>query len=429
MNVLDSELMIGKLARKGWIPVEDARDADLVLYNTCAIREKSVHKLVSALGKNKHLRKTRPHVKFGVLGCVGQLKGDELFSISPQVDFVVGTDHLDRIDEVVEAHLENPAQRSWLDKRDTLDFGREASARPTPFQAYVSVMRGCDLYCTYCVVPETRGRERSRPAGEILDEIRQLVDDGVVEVCLLGQTVNAYGRKDDRGTFAELLHAVNKIDGLERIRFVTSHPKWMTEDLIEAMGACDKVLPWLHLPAQSGSNSVLKRMKRLYTREQYLDIIHSLKERIPQLALATDLIVGFSGETDDEFEDTVTLVQEVGYQTAYIFKYSEREGTFASRKLPDDVPDEIKRDRNQILLQAQDKTARHLNMSRIGQEVEVLIERESTTGDGRMMGRDRHYWNMAVDGDPSMIGTTVACRITDATALTLYAEPIEVARA
>lgn len=304
-----------------------------------------------------------------------------------------------------------------------MDYERDVTTRANRASAYVNVMRGCDLHCTYCVVPTTRGKERSRTMPEILGEVRTLVNDGCTEITYLGQTVNAYGRKDGVGTFAQLLRATQAIEGLRRIRFVTSHPRFMTDDLIEAMAECDKVCPSLPLPPQSGSDAVLKRMKRQYTRTEYMETIGKLKRRIPGISLTGDFIVGFCGETEEDFRETESLMREVEFQTAYIFKYSVRDGTFAAGKLADDVPWEVKRERNQRLLDLQMGVMDKLNRARIGQTVEVLLEREDKRH-GVVMGRDAHHLNIAVKTTPDLIGTYVPCVITSTTPLTLTASPL-----
>lgn len=423
MNVLDSELMLGKLHASGWRTTENPRDADVILYNTCAVRELAEHKLLSMVGEHGLLKKANPSLMIGVLGCMSQLRGRELARLSSHVDFIVGTDHMDRIDEIIEEAASSSSLVSYTSRRDRLDFDRDVTLRPSRASAYVNVMRGCDLHCTYCVVPTTRGKERSRPMEEILDEVRALAADGASEVTYLGQTVNAYGRKDGEGTFAGLLARTQEIEGIRRIRFVTSHPRFMTDDLIDVMASCSKVCPALPLPPQSGSDEVLRRMKRQYTRAEYMDIIGKLKSRIPGISLTGDFIVGFCGETEEDFRQTESLMREVEFQTAYIFKYSVRDGTFASTRLADDVPWEVKRERNQRLLELQEGIMEKLNAGRIGREVEVLLERHDPRH-GMVLGRDVHHLNIAVKTSPDLIGTYLPCRISSATALTLTAEPL-----
>lgn len=423
MNVLDSELMLGKLQHRGWRTTEIPREADVILYNTCAVRELAEHKLLSMVGEHGLLKKTNPSLMIGVLGCMSQLRGEELARLSSHVDFIVGTDHMDRIDEIIEEAAASSSLVSHLSRRDRMDYERDVTVRPSRASAYVNVMRGCDLHCTYCVVPTTRGKERSRTMPDILDEVRALVDDGCTEITYLGQTVNAYGRKDGVGTFAQLLRSTQEIPNLRRIRFVTSHPRFMTDDLIDAMAECDKVCPALPLPPQSGSDAVLKRMKRQYTRGEYLDIIGRLKSRIPGISLTGDFIVGFCGETEQDFRQTESLMLDVQFQTAYIFKYSVRDGTFAAGKLGDDVPWEVKRERNQRLLDLQMGVMEKLNRGRIGQRVDVLLEREDKRH-GVVMGRDAHHLNIAVKTTPDLIGSYLPCLITSTTPLTLTAEPI-----
>jgi len=422
MNKLDAELMLGVLDEEGYRLTDDIKEAGVILYNTCAIREQAENKVFSRVGSLRGLKERRPDVVIGVLGCSAQNHRESIFRRYPHVGVVCGPGEFLRLPELIEEAREK-GQVAALALETPIRFKRRRNLGPNRYQAFVSVMRGCDMACTYCVVPRTRGPEVSRPVREIVDEARALVDGGVREITLLGQTVNSYGKRLGPGRSIGLQHVfyeLNKIRGLERIRFITSHPRFMNPDLIDAMADLEKVCEYLHLPVQSGADSVLWRMRRSHKMDHYRRVVVACRERIPDLGLATDIIVGFSGETEDEFRQTYELMKEMRYQSAFVFRYSERAGTPAAA-MPDDVPEEVKRERNQLLLELQKKISLELNQESLGKVTEVLVEGRSKRDASRWSGRTRQHRIVvfpASEGE-DLVGRLVSVRVTEATPLTL----------
>ncbi len=425
MNKLDAELMLGALLDRGYALTEDIDRAGVVLYNTCAIRQQAENRVFSKIGQLRFRKRRQPGLIIGLLGCVAQGDKGEVFRRFPHVDIVCGTAEFLRLPELIEtARTIGPVRA--VDLGTDLKIERRRNLGPNPAQAFVSVMRGCDQACTFCVVPSTRGKEISRPVAEVVDEVRRLVDGGVCEVTLLGQTVNSYGKRLAPGRrigLHHLLHELNKIQGLERIRFITSHPRFMTPDLIDAMADLEKVCEYLHLPFQSGSDAVLKRMLRTYTIAHYRDVIARCRQRIRNFTVATDVIVGFPGETEAEFQETVRLMDEVRFQGSFVFKYSERPGTKAAA-MADDVPEVVKRERNQVLLKLQERHSAEMNLARVGSVEEVLVEGPSRHDPARLTGRNRANQIVVFPGRPDdrLLGKFVKVRIVRVTALTLLGE-------
>src|SRR5881227_150859 len=335
MNDLDSQRLSGALKLRGYRRVEDEREAGLILLNTCSIREKSEHKVFSRLGELRELKRERGELRIGVCGCVAQQEGERLRERAPWVDFVMGPGNVGYLDEVLSG-----AKRVAVDFPDDRRYDYLALHRPSATKAQVTIMEGCNKNCTFCIVPTTRGREVSRPFDDLLAEVRAAVETGRVEIELLGQTVNAYRCPDSGRDFGALLAAVAEIDRVARLRFMTSHPAEVNDSMIAAMRDHANISRYLHLPVQSGSSKILRRMKRLYTRERYLEVIARIREAIPEIHFSTDLIVGFPGETEDDFQQTLSLVEEVRYGSLFAFKYSPRPGTPAL-KIGDAVDDEI----------------------------------------------------------------------------------------
>jgi tRNA-2-methylthio-N6-dimethylallyladenosine synthase len=425
MNKLDAELMMAALEDEGYRLTEDPRGAGVILYNTCAVREQAENRVFSRIGALRRLKAKRPDLVIGVLGCSAQNHREAIFDRHPEVGIVCGTGEFLRLPELIET-ARRTGRVAALDLSRAPIFTRTRNRGPNPFQAYVSVMRGCDQACTFCVVPKTRGKEVSRPVREIVEEARALVAGGVREITLLGQTVNSYGKRLAKGRaigLEHVLHELDRIDGLERIRFITSHPRFMSRGLIDAMAGLDKVCEYLHLPVQSGSDAVLRRMLRTYTTDHYRRVVAECRERIPGFALATDLIVGFPGETDEEFEATVRLVEEIRFDGAFIFRYSERKGTRAA-DIPDDVPEEVKRERNQALLELMGRIMLERNRERIGSVEEVLVEGRSKLDPGRLTGRTRGHRIVVFPGSEGdgLAGKLVPVKITGATPLVLVGE-------
>ncbi len=378
MNFHDSELMLGFLVEEGHTPVEGEEEAEVILLNTCAVREKAEQKVYSELGRLRRLNGRRV---LGVCGCVAEKAGHGLLERMPFVDLLVGPGHLAEIGKAVDEAV--GGRKSLLlgfNGQRVLNRGVPRAVRSNPYSAFLTIMEGCDNFCAYCIVPYTRGRERSRPHHEILAEVEELAANGVKEVTLLGQNVNSYGRGlPNPVSFAGLLRCVARIEGIERVRFVTSHPKDCSEELIETMATVPEVMPYLHLPAQAGSNKVLSRMGRRYTAESYLDLVERLKAAVPGIALSSDFIVGFPGETEEDFEATLGLIREVEYHGVFAFRYSVREGTEAAQ-WEDDVPKEVKSERLTRLFETQDPITERISHSYLNRTVEVLFDRVHSSG-------------------------------------------------
>jgi tRNA-2-methylthio-N6-dimethylallyladenosine synthase len=420
MNVADSELILGTLAARGYQRVDAPESADVILLNTCAIREHAEARVVGRLGDLSRHKARRPGVRLGVTGCMAQHLRERLADRVPQVDLVVGPDGYRRLPELLEADGDLHVSLR-LDPDET--YADLPVARERGVRAWVTIMRGCDRFCTFCIVPYVRGRERSLPGPVLVDQVRALVDDGVKEVVFLGQTVNAY-RHDD-WDFARLLRETARIPGLLRLRFTSPHPGEMSDAVIDAMGECPEVAPQLHLPVQSGSDRVLERMARDYTVAQYEDLVARLRARVAGLALSTDVIVGFPGETDDDFAATEALMARVGYDSAFLFKYSPREGTRAF-KWDDDVPDAVKATRLERLIALQERVSTERNGAFIGRDVDVLVEGRAKRPAGWVTGKTPCFRTVVLPG-PAEPGSVARVRVVSATSHTLIAEPASAA--
>ena len=422
MNKYDSAMAAG-LLQESHVRFTDAEeDAELLVINTCSVRAHAEQRVYSLLGALERRKRRRPDLLIAVVGCMAQKESSRIAQRFPHVDLIVGTRALDELPRLVE-RLRDGADRPLIavEEKAGLSFGRVVPRRELRAQAYLAVSRGCDKRCTFCVVPYTRGPEASRPVAELADEARRLVDDGAREITLVAQTIDTYGR--DIGTdLCALLRALHPLAGLDRLRFITSHPAECDEDLWRTMAELgDKVMPFVHLPAQSGSDRVLRRMGRGYTRARYLEVVGAARRLCPQIEIATDFIVGFSGETDADFAQTLALAEEIRFQSAYIFKYSAREGTPAN-KLPDDVPEEIKRRRHGALSELQARISLQKNRERIGKLEEVLAEGPSKTDPARLTGRSRSFRLAHFAGPPTWAGRLANVRITGASALSLTGE-------
>ncbi len=381
MNVYDSGKMADMLYRANYQLTDAVSDADLVIVNTCAIREKAVQKVYSFLGRIKKLKQKNPGLRLVVAGCVAQQQGRAIASRFPQVDIVLGTHAVQQLPDLIQELEKHPRQiiatemTDFIDEPGPADFscaGLSAS-RDGIISDFVTIMRGCDNFCTYCVVPYVRGREISRQPQAIIAEIESLVQAGIREITLLGQNVNSYGIKENLTSFPDLLAMVNAVTGLERIRFVTSHPKDLSDALIEAFGTLDKLCNHIHLPVQSGSSRILKKMNRKYTRESYLEKIEKLRAVSPDIAITSDFIVGFPGETDQDFQETMDLIDRVGFDSVFAFEYSDRPEAPASR-FKDKISPEIKHERLQALFKRQKEITRRLHEALVGRRFSVLIE-------------------------------------------------------
>ena len=423
MNKLDGELVLGELRRAGYEEAPDAESADVILFFTCSVRRHAEDRVYSNAGKLKVLKRRRPGLLIGILGCMAQKDQQKIFERLPHVDLVCGTREFPRIVELLEDA--GRGKRVLACSEDAVvACDRSISSRPVRRQAFVSVMRGCDNFCSYCIVPYVRGREISRPPGEVRDEVRRLVDDGAREVCLLGQNINSYGKSFGRAhALADLLCDLGGIAGLDRLRFVTSHPKDMVRAVFEAMRDVPAVCECVHLPAQSGSDRILRLMRRGITREGYCELVALARQLVPGIAIASDFLVGFPGETAEDFERTAELVRETRFQNCYVFKYSPRPGTRAAG-MADDVPFEEKKRRNTALLAIQEAVSREEHARLIGREVEVLVEGRSRRDARRLTGRTRTNHIAVFESAADLTGELVGVRITGATALTLVGEVV-----
>jgi tRNA-2-methylthio-N6-dimethylallyladenosine synthase len=446
MNMLDSELVVASLRKQGYELVRSPREADTILFNTCSVRQHAEDKIYSALGRLKNAKTASPHKIIGVLGCMAQKDQEQIFKRAPYVDLVVGPGQLHQIPQLLEeiAAGSGPKLEVSLDRKEgsrreieesfeSYDPLRDPQMRPTPYQAFVRIMIGCDKFCTYCIVPSVRGPEQSRPASQIEAEVRQLAAEGCKEVTLLGQTVNSYKHAEAGKTsrLADLLYRIHDIEGLARIKFVTNYPKDMTDELLQAVRDLPKCSHYLHIPVQSGSDAVLQRMKRGYTVGQYREMFARIRETIPDAAVTSDFIVGFCGETDDDFQQSMELLQECRFKNSFIFKYSPRPGTKGYDLYEDDVAEEVKRRRNNELLAAQNAISEEDNQPFVGRTVEVLVEgpskvarkHEHDHAEGapvQLTGRTMCDRIVVFAGNRRQIGQILPIAVYDANAFTLF---------
>ncbi len=414
MNVHDSERMAGLLEQAGYEATEDVVDADVVVINTCSVRERAEEKLYTRLGELRQMAAEQGHDPVvAVAGCVAQQEGEALLKRSPGVaDVIVGTQAIRTLPMLVERATATRRPAINLDPFEDLTFPLGVTRRADPVKAYVTIIEGCNEFCSFCVVPYTRGNERMRPKADILAEVRQAVDTGHREVQLLGQIVNHYAAPDDAACdFSGLLEAVHGIDGVERIRFASPHPRHVTPRFLDAMARLPKIARHLHLPVQSGSTRVLERMRRRYTRESYLELIDRIRQTLPDVALSTDMIVGFPGETGADFDDTMTLVEAVRYHSIFSFKYSPRPNTLAEKRMPDDVDEEEKTRRIVALQALQRDIQTTLNERMVGQTVAVLVDAASRRRETELSGRTSTNVVVNLPGDAGWIGRTLPVRI------------------
>ncbi|HEX8521647.1 MAG TPA: tRNA (N6-isopentenyl adenosine(37)-C2)-methylthiotransferase MiaB [Tepidisphaeraceae bacterium] len=483
MNVLDSELVLGQLRARGYESTDDRDAADVVIYNTCSVREHAEQKVWSRLGELREAKKARPDLIVGVIGCMAEREGAKLFGRFPHVDILCGPGELDKLPSMVHNAVvtgegksdEASAQRSdeankrqvalmgatsrrsstlaaAEDSLELLDLSRAISPSDDVAQAYVRITRGCNKFCTYCVVPYTRGPEVHRPPANIIDEVRKLTEAGAKEVTLLGQTINHYHYRHGDGretSFAELLYLIHEATpDLPRLRFVTSFPRDFSDEALQAMRDCERICRYLHVPAQHGNDRILKLMNRGYTGQQYYDFVERARGYMPDVSIASDFIVGFPSETDEEFAQTVEMVRRCRFKNSFIFKYSPRPGTIAIDRFADDVPEEVKRRRNNDLLAVQQQICNEINREMIGQTVEVMVEGESKLVSRQaarlsrvelgwerkslaceevktqLVGRTRGDLVVCFDGAMSLKGQILDVQITDAQGMTLFAQRV-----
>nr|WP_127015976.1 tRNA (N6-isopentenyl adenosine(37)-C2)-methylthiotransferase MiaB [Anoxybacter fermentans] len=429
MNEHDSERLAGQLRELGYSSIDDYTKADIIILNTCCVRENAELKVFGKIGELKALKRKKPDLIIGIAGCMMQQENvvEELLKKYPHVDLIFGTHNIHQLGDLV---------RKVIEKRKRIvevwDEGRELipelpSERKSPFQAWVSIILGCNNFCTYCIVPYVRGRERSRPMEDIIREVKRLVADGVIEITLLGQNVNSYGKdfKNCKVGFADLLKELDKIEGLKRIRYMTSHPRDFSDKLIETIRDSKKVCEHFHLPMQSGSSRILKKMNRGYTQESYLELIRKIREAVPEASITTDFIVGFPGETEEDFAETLKVVEMVEFDAAYTFMYSPRSGTPAA-KFEDQISEEVKKERLQRLMELQAEKSLKKNKKLEGQIVEVLVEGESKSNPERFQGRTRTNKLVLFDKkDEDLTGKLVNIRINRAQSWNLYGEIVK----
>ena len=414
MNVSDSELMLGVLAREGYVRTDDPADADVMLVNTCAVRDHAEQRVLGRMGELK--RHKRPGDILGVVGCMAQRLGPTLLERVPQVDLVIGPDGYRGLPELI-ARARGGERAADVDFKAWEHYEDVPPVRADSVSAFVTVQRGCDYRCTFCIVPMTRGPERSRKLADVVNEVTRLAGSGTTEVTLLGQTVNSY--HDGESDFADLLRAVGTVAGIRRVRFTSPYPTDFTPRVLEAMAATRTVCEHVHLPVQSGSSRVLKRMLRRYDRARFLEVVAALRQAMPGIALSTDIIVGFPGETEDEFQETLALVAEVGFDDAYTFKYSVREGTPAVR-LKDHVTDDVQAERLERLIALVRSGARRKNIALVGSTHEVLVEGRAKRG-GLLQTRTRTNKVALVDGPDEWMGSYRRVRFTGTTGSTFTA--------
>ena len=455
MNERDSEQVAHSLVARGYEQVAHETEADVVLLNTCSVRDMADQKALGKMGMLGRMARERPHVVFGFLGCMAQARGESLLKNLPHVDLVVGTQKFHRVADYVEelvakktartAGVTDPGYRRMDDLRFSIvDVAEEAGSQstireqqfaPRQASAFVSIMQGCNMHCTFCIVPQTRGAERSRSIDEIVREVRDLVARGVKEVTLLGQIVNLYGRHEfpavaagrepgrKKSPFVQLLEVVHEIDGLERLRFTSPHPIGFRDDLIDAFARLPKLAEHVHLPLQSGSNKILKAMHRVYTAEKYVDLVRRIRQARDGIAITTDIIVGFPGETEDDYEQTRDLVEEIQFDNAFLFRYSPRRDTPAA-EMPDQIDERVKEERNQDLLRIVNESTRRAGERLVGCTVEILCEGPSKTNPARLMGRTRTNKIVVFEADEELSGGLVDVLVQQANGFSLYGTPV-----
>ncbi len=440
MNERDSEQVAKMFTEGGYTVTAEEREADAVLVNTCSVRDQAEQKALGKMGSMMHAGRDRRHVVYGFMGCMAQSRGEELFKAVPSLDVVVGTQKYHKVFEYVDTILQRRLEARMDDPQYSLrgesvcdtaaEEGSQNTIRdhvPKPREAssFVSIMQGCNMRCSFCIVPDTRGKERGRPIGEIVGEVRHLARHGVKEVTLLGQIVNLYGRTefpkiDGKSPFVQLLEAVHEVEGIERIRFTSPHPIGYRDDLVAAFGRLPKLCPHIHFPMQSGSDRILKAMRRPYKSAKFIEICEKMKAARPGLAITTDIIVGFPGETEEDFQETIATVERLRFDNAFVFRYSKRRNTPAA-EMPDQLPETEKEDRNQRLLAVVDRLARASHAAVVGTRQQVLCEGPSKNNAARLTGRTPHHKIVIFDGDPDRLtGQMLDIDIESSSGFTLF---------
>jgi len=434
MNERDSEAAAAMLTEQGYEMTEREDDADILIFNTCSVREQAENKAIGKIGILQRLKRIKPDIFIGVMGCMAQNRGQELLDKLPHLDFVIGTGKLHMLPEIVNAEVKKRHRELQIEDDVSVltGLGAHYKVSKEKVSAFIAIMRGCNRFCTYCIVPYVRGREKSRTIPDIMQEARELVANGIKEICLLGQNVAAYGLDgkavspdSNYSPFAELLTELNKIDGLARIRFTSPHPAYFNDTLIDAIASLSKVCKSVHLPLQSGSDRILKLMNRNYTSAQYMEIVNKLKNKVPKITFSTDVIVAFPGETEEDFNATRKIMNDVGFDNAYIFKYSPRKGTKAA-DMPDQVPQKTKEKRNQLLLGDLAKRCAKHNSEMVGHSYEVLTEGPSKRNAEKWSGRASNN-KMVIFAPVSSLekGDLVNVAIKRCTSMTLFGQIVD----
>ncbi|MDB9741861.1 tRNA (N6-isopentenyl adenosine(37)-C2)-methylthiotransferase MiaB [Akkermansiaceae bacterium] len=444
MNVRDSEQVAQTFSEGGYTVTNDEFEADAILVNTCSVRDQAEQKALGKMGHMGKHRQRKSHVVYGFMGCMAQSRGPELFKQVPHLDLVVGTQKYHKVFEYVDTILSKRLERRMDDvalsmkgesicdveeEKDSQNTIKDHLPKDLQSTAFVSIMQGCNMNCSYCIVPATRGRERGRPIPDVVKEVKNLVNNGVKEVTLLGQIVNLYGRTefervDGKSPFVQLLEAVHEIEGLERIRFTSPHPIGFRQDLIDAYSYLPKLCSHIHFPMQSGSDSILKQMRRPYKNQKFLDICAGIKKVRPDMAITTDIIVGFPGETEEDFQKSVDCVKEIGFDNCFVFRYSPRVNTPAT-EMENQLPESVKEQRNQELLTVVNALAQEKNEVFIGTTHDVLIEGPSKTDKSTLSGRTSHNKIVIIEGDAKrMTGQIIPVKIESSTGFTLYGTPM-----
>lgn len=444
MNERDSEQVANTFVENGYTLTPEEHEADVILVNTCSVRDQAEQKALGKMGMMGKHRERKPHVVYGFMGCMAQSRGEELFKNVPHLDLVVGTQKYHRVFDYVDGILRRRMEQRMDDPSLALvgesvcDIGEEEASqntirdhlsKPRQATAFVSIMQGCNMRCSFCIVPDTRGRERGRPILDIVDEVKRLRDAGVREVTLLGQIVNLYGRTefakvDGKSPFVQLLEAVHEVEGIERIRFTSPHPIGYRQDLVEAFTYLPKLASHIHFPMQSGSDRILKRMRRPYKNQKFIDICENMKAARADLAITTDIIVGFPGETEEDFTETVECVKRLQFDNAFVFRYSPRKDTPAA-EMDEQLPERVKEERNQVLLEVVGEIAKSKNQALVGSRQQILVEGPSKTNKSRLSGRTSQNKIVIIEGDAErMTGELLDVDIEESTGFTLYGTPV-----
>lgn len=426
MNEEDSEKLSGMLMSMGYNSCDNRNNADIIIFNTCCVRENAELKVHGNLGQLKGLKKQKQDLIIAVCGCMMQQKGipEEISKKYPFVDIIFGTHNLHKFPEYLSRVIMNDERILEIESGSDEIIEGMSIDRKSSLKAFVTIMYGCDNFCTYCVVPQVRGKEKSRKSEDILNEIKNLAKEGYKEITLLGQNVNSYGKGlEEDINFPKLLRKVNEVEGIERIRYMTSHPKDFSNELIDAMKDCEKICSQLHLPVQSGSNRILKAMNRHYTKEEYIEKINKIKSLIPDLAITTDIIVGFPGETEEDFEETLDIVKKIRYDSAFMFLYSNRKYTRADM-MPNQIPDDIKHQRFNRLVETVNSICAEINQEYENKVVEVLVEGSSKNDDTKLTGRTNNGKLVNFKGNKNSVGKIVKVKITKPKSFSLEGEEI-----